>query len=295
MQALDIYSYLDYRAYCRDFYRTQKEKESKFSFRVFGRKAGVAGSYLKHVIDGVRNLSPEMTLKFGHGMDLSQREIDYFENLVRFNQAASLEEKSLYFDRLRRKRARALKPLGLTDAVALLSHWYVVAIKELVVSLNTDNVKKIQRVLRKKLPENIIENAINDLKELGWLQSNDGKWISQANQVTFPDEVRSYVVRSFHRQMLEIASEAIEDEIGEREFGAAVFTFPLSKLPELKERIKDMQRDLVSFVQDLGAQAESGDPQVVYHFGVQCFALQKVERSDQTNTEREDANHEAIQ
>lgn len=280
MEALDIYSYLDYRTFCHDFYRTKKAGDSKFSFRIFGRKAGIAGSYLKHVMDGVRNLSPEMTIKFGHGMDLNQKEIDYFENLVRFNQASSLEEKNLYFDRLRRKRARALKPLGLTDAVALLSHWYVIAIKELVVNLNTDDVRTIQRILRKRLPENTIEKVIEDLKELGWLQQKNGKWISQANQVTFPDEVRSYVVRSFHQQMLEIASEAIEDEIDEREFGAAVFTFPVSRLPELKERIKDMQRDLVSFVQDLGSRAEVSDPQVVYHFGVQCFALQKIELKD---------------
>jgi uncharacterized protein (TIGR02147 family) len=281
MEALDIYSYLDYRAFCRDFYQTKKIIDDKFSFRVFGRKAGIAGSYLKHVIDGVRNLSPEMTIKFGHGMDLTQRQIDYFENLVRFNQAASLEEKSLYFDRLRRKRARALKPLGLTDAVALLSHWYVVAIKELVVNLNTDNVRIIQRILRKRLPENIIEKAIGDLKELGWLQFKEGRWVSLANQVTFPDEVRSYVMRSFHRQMLEIASEALEDDMSEREFGAAIFTFPVSKLPELKERIKDMQRDLVSYVQDLGARAEADEAQVVYHFGVQCFSLQKIENESE--------------
>lgn len=274
---LDIYSYLDYRAFCRDFYRTSKERDPRFSFRVFGRQAGVAGSYLKHVIDGARNLSPEMTIRFGNGMGLHAREIDYFENLVRFNQATTLEEKNLYFDRLRRKRARTLKPLGLTDAVALLSHWYVVAIKELVVNLNTDDVKTIQRFLRKRLPENIIEKAVEDLKELGWLQEVSGRWTSQANQATFPDEVKSYVVRSFHRQMLEITAEALEDDMSEREFGAAVFTFPASKLPELKERIKDMQRDLVSYVQDLGASSQD-EEKVVYHFGVQCFSLQRLEK-----------------
>lgn len=279
MDTLDIYSYLDYRAFCRDYYRLKKNSDSKFSFRNFGRKAGIAGSYFKHVIDGARNLSPQMTIKFGQGMDLTQREIEYFENLVRFNQALSLEEKSLYFDRMRRKRARTLKPLGLTNAVSLLRHWYVVAIKELVVNLNTDDVKTIQRVLRKKIPENIIETTIDDLKGLGWLQFQNERWISMANQVAFPDEVRSYVVRAFHRQMLEIASEAIEDEIEEREFGAAVFTFPASKLPELKERIKDMQRDLVSYVQDLGSHSAEGEPQYVYHFGVQCFSLQKIDRS----------------
>ena len=131
MGALDVYSYLDYRDFCADFYREKKDENSKFSYRVFAREAAIAPAYLKHIIDGRRNLSPKMSIKFAKGMGLPQKEIDYFENLVRFNQAISLEEKTLYFERLRRKRAKTLKPLGLTEAVDLLSHWYVVAIKEI--------------------------------------------------------------------------------------------------------------------------------------------------------------------
>src|SRR5947209_3022493 len=176
MGSLDIYSYLDYRAFCRDFYQFEKSNSPKFSFRVFAKKASIASSYLKHVIDGTRNLSSEMSIKFGRGMDLSAKEIDYFENLVRFNKAASLEEKALYFERLRRKRARALKPIGLAEAVDLLTHWYVVAIKEIVVNLNTNDVRSIQKVLRKKLPENLIQKTIDDLQGLGWLQNLGGQW-----------------------------------------------------------------------------------------------------------------------
>ena len=275
MAPLDIYSYLDYRAFCRDYYVDHKATDPRFSYRSFAKKASIASSYLKHVIDGKRNLSPEMSIKFGHGMDLSSKEIDYFENLVRFNQASSLEEKDLYFDRLRKKRARSLKPLGLAEAVRLLSHWYVVAIKELVVNLNTDDVKVLQKVLRKKLPENLIEKTIQELREFGWLSLSEGRWQSSASQIQFPDEVRSYVVRSFHGQMLELAIEALEDDLLEREYGAAVFTFPESEFPKLKEKLKDLQRDFISYVQDLSSQSKELSGQRVYHFGLQCFSLQK--------------------
>jgi len=272
--ALDIYSYLDYRSFCRDFYSTKKSTDENFSFRSFARKAQVASSYLKHVIDGTRNLSPEMGIKFGVAMDLDSKEVEYFETLVRFSQASSLEEKTLYLDRLRRKKARALRPLGIADAVNLLSHWYVVAIKELVVSLNSVDTKLIGKVLRKKISDLVIEKTIEDLQKLGWLFESEGRWGSQATQIQFPDEVRSYVVRSFHRQMLELGTEALEDELDEREFGAAVFTFPKSEFPKLKSKIKDMQLELVSFVQDLASQ-EKDRESLVYFFGVQCFSLQK--------------------
>lgn len=274
-RGLDIYRYLDYRAFCRDFYNHRKVLDAKFSFRSFAKKAVVAGSYLKHVMDGTRNLSPEMSIKFGHGMGLTPKEIDYFENLVRFNQASSLEEKTLYFERLRRKRARSLRALGLTEAVDLLSHWYVVAIKELVVNLNSDDSKLIQRVLRKRLPDALIQKTVADLKELGWLTLQNGFWTSSVSQIQFPDEVKSYVIRSFHRQTLEIAIEALEDDIGEREYGAAVFTFPRSKLSQLKDKIKDLQKELVSFIQDASVTTPEKEERLVYHFGIQCYALQK--------------------
>lgn len=254
-----------------------------FSFRSFAKKASVASSYLKHVIDGKRNLSPEMSIKFGHGMGLSSKEIDYFENLVRFNQATSLDEKDLYFERLRKKRSRSLKTLDLAEAVRLLSHWYVVAIKELVVMLNTTDVKTLQKVLRKKLPENLIEKTVSDLQEFGWLSYSDKKWNSSASQIQFPDEVRSYVVRSFHGQMLEIAAEALEDDISKREFGAAVFTFPESEFPRLKEKLKELQRDFISYVQDVATKSRGSNSQSVYHFGIQCFSLQKGVENDKAN------------
>ncbi len=215
-------------------------------------------------------------------MGLDDKELEYFEILVRFNHAQSIDEKAQQLDRLRRKRARALKPLGLTDAVDLLSHWYVVAIKELVVNLNTIQAKTIQKLLRQKLTDSLIEKTIEHLIRLGWLYEEDGVWCSRASQIQFPDEVRSYVVRSFHRQMLEIAAEALDDELEIREFGAATFTFPRSEFPKLKAKIKDMQLELIGFVQDLNTGGTDGD-RAVYHFGIQCFSLQRSEGKEHEN------------
>ncbi len=281
MEAIDIYSYLDYRAFCRDFYHFKKKSEAKFSYRSFARKTSVAPAHLKHVIDGKRNLSSEMSIRFGRGMGLSEKEVDYFENLVRFNQGHSVEEKNLYFERLRRQRARSLKIFTLAEAARLLSHWYVVAIKEIVVNLNSCDVKVVQKILRKKLPENLIQRTIEDLREMGWLQLKDNRWTSSASQMKFPDEVKSFVIQSFHHQMLELSVEALEDELHEREYQAAIFTFPDSELPALKQKVKDLQEDLVAFVQDI-ANKHSEDPDLrVFYYGAQCFALQnKTVQSD---------------
>lgn len=277
---VDIFSYADYRLFCRDFYQQQKQRGRGFSYRSFARKAQVAPAYLKHIIDGKRNLSPAMSIKFGRGMGLRQNELEYFENLVRFNQADTIEEKSLYFENLRKKRAKTLVPLGITEAASLLSHWYVVAIKELVVSLNTIDTDVIQSALRKKIPKDLIEKSIENLQRMGWLHLENEQWISKASQIQFPDEIKSFVIRSFHGQMLQLAQEALEDGLDQREFGAAVFTFPKDRITDLKMKIKELQRDLIGFVQDVAKDADRKD-QRVYFLGVQCFTLEQREGDEE--------------
>ncbi|MCB9620237.1 MAG: TIGR02147 family protein, partial [Sandaracinus sp.] len=47
---LDVYGYLDYRAYLRDFYETKKAAGRGFSFRSFSKRAGLKSpNYLKLV------------------------------------------------------------------------------------------------------------------------------------------------------------------------------------------------------------------------------------------------------
>jgi uncharacterized protein (TIGR02147 family) len=273
-QSIDVFRYLDYRSFCKDFYSIKKEADRSFSFRQFARDAKVAGSYLKHIIDGTRNLSPETSRKFAQGMRMSVDEADYFETLVRFNQAVTIHDKSHYLDQLRRKKSKALKPVGLAEAVSLLSHWYVLALKELVVNLNTVDPVVLQKALRRKLSDTVIQKAISDLQAFGWIEWDGHQWKSKAPQVQFPDEVRSFVIREFHRQMLGVASDALEDALAQREFGAAVFTFPQNRFSELKAKIKDFQQELVSYVQDVHRESDSAQLKV-YHLGVQCFLLQK--------------------
>lgn len=273
MEGIDIYSYLDYRQFCRDYYALKKTQDSHFSFRAFGRKAQVAPAYLKHIMDGKRNLSPQMSQQFAAGMDMTSREAEYFENLVRFNQAESLEEKNHFLETLRKKRARSLKDFGLAEAAILLSHWYVVAIKELVVALNSDDSRRIQKLLRSKLPEAQIEKTIEDLKAYGWLQCEEGRWASHSSQIQFPDEVKSYVVRSFHQQMLEMAKEALSDHLDRREFRSMVFTFPKDKLPQLKDRLKHLQQDLVVYIQEESRGAPESESLELLGFSMQCFSF----------------------
>ena len=80
---VNIFEYLDYRAYLRDFYAQQKGKSAAFSHRAFSRRAGLRSSnYLSLIMKGERDLSSEMAPRFAKACGLAKGEADFFCDLA---------------------------------------------------------------------------------------------------------------------------------------------------------------------------------------------------------------------
>src|SRR5580704_2060470 len=128
-----IFEYDNYRNYIKDFYSESKAERPAFSFRVFSRLAGFQSpSFLKHVMDGKRNLSDESINKFVKAMKLNKEEGLFFKNLVLFNQSTTVNEKQRYSQEiLRSKSYRKMYPLK-ESQLRCLSEWYSIPIRELV-------------------------------------------------------------------------------------------------------------------------------------------------------------------
>lgn len=98
---IDVFAYLDYRAFLRDYYRARKEAGRGFSYRSFSRRAELKSpNYLKLVIDGDRNLSTDMAKRFATACGLKGDEQRYFVDLVAFCQAQTVADRNEYCARL---------------------------------------------------------------------------------------------------------------------------------------------------------------------------------------------------
>jgi hypothetical protein len=95
--AIQVYEYLDYRAFLRDYYLHAKAVRH-LSYRGFSVRAGLSSpNYLKLVIDGKRNWTQSMARRFAKAISLDRDATDYFSELVTFNQAtSSLEREASY-------------------------------------------------------------------------------------------------------------------------------------------------------------------------------------------------------
>ena len=91
-----------------------------------------SSAFFKYVIEGKRNLSKGTLLKTCLAFGLKDKEAEYFENLVFFNQAKTVKEKNLYFDRLTRLRGDYDVKRVEERQYAYYSQWYHSAVRELL-------------------------------------------------------------------------------------------------------------------------------------------------------------------
>jgi uncharacterized protein (TIGR02147 family) len=121
--SIRIFDYADYRQFLKDRFAELKGRNPNLSHRWLARKAEVNSSaFFKMIMDGQRNLTKQSIYKVCLAFDLADAEATYFENLVFFNQAKSLDEKNHFFSKLVAVQKDAQKgSWSLTATIILLS------------------------------------------------------------------------------------------------------------------------------------------------------------------------------
>ncbi|KAF0163977.1 MAG: hypothetical protein FD160_4103 [Caulobacteraceae bacterium] len=269
----DVLLFLDYRAYLRALYEARK-KHRGFSFRAFSRRAGLTSpNYLKLVIDGERNLSRAMALRFAHACGLSGARERHFTTLVAFNQARTLDERNQLYARLRRhRRAQDARRLGRAQDL-YHSRWYLPAIREFVTSDDfREDPKWIARQLWPSITTREAAEALAQLAELGLLtRGEDGKLAQSEPTVSTGPELRSLHLGNFHRTMIDHAKGAIDAVPAlERDISSLTLCLGASGLARVKQAIQRFRRELLDL-----AEMEDAPRQVV-QVNFQLFPLTRL-------------------
>lgn len=273
---VNVFEYLDYRAFLRAHYAAEKARRPAFSHRFFSRLAGLKSpNFLKLVMDGERNLGPETVPKFVHAIGLTGEAATFFADLVTFNQAETVAEKNRAFERISAsRRFRSAKRIE-GDLFRYLSHWYYPAIRELAARPDfREDPKWIGAQLRPKISPQDAQGAINLLLSLGLLVRDEKTGTIVRGEPTLTTDhqvVRSLAVTNFHRQMLERASDSIETvRSHRRDLAALTVCVSPETAAVVKERIHRFREEITQIC--------DADPNgsVVYQLNVQWFPLSVV-------------------
>lgn len=273
---LSVYDYVDYRCFLKDRFSEHKKAHPAFSFRSFNRRAGIKSSgFLKLVMDGRRNLADEGIRKIAKGFKLSETEENYFETLVRFNQAKTNEEKDRCFQDLsQNKKFLAAKPLTAAQ-YRLFSHWYYVAILECIRidAKEPKTAQWLQKIVHPPISIKNIKTAVNELKKLGLLEETRGGTLKRIeNMVATEDVVRSVSVANFHVQMCQMAARAVmREDARDREFSALTIVASEKSFQKAKAEIQKFRKKLHSILE----QETDGAKTFVSHLNLHLFKLSR--------------------
>lgn len=268
---IDVYAYLDYRAFLRDAYAELKARGRGFSYRAFARRAGMSSpNFLKLVIEGQRNLTTQSAAQFATALELSEKESQFFTELVAFNQATTASEKNLAFGRIgKHRKHRRVRKLD-RGMFAYLSKWYFPAIRELVGCRSfREDPEWIATALTPTISVAQAREALALLEELGLVErADDGRLVQGEPLVSTGAEVRSLGIGNFHRQMMERAAASIEGvDRQDREISGLTVALSAEGFALFKERIQALRAELL----ELSAQEQ--DPTRVVQFNFQAFPL----------------------
>ncbi len=269
----NIFEFIDFRAYLRAYYASEKNRRSSFSYRYFARRAGQASpNFLKLVIDGKRNLGKESISAFATALELDPDEANFFADLVAFNQATTQEEKNRYFSKI--AASSNFRKAGRIEGELFeyLSHWHIPVIRELTARKDfRDDPKWIAVQLRPAISVREAAHAMKILLRLGLIRRTDDGRIERGEpSLTTEHEVQSVGVVNYHVEMLNRAMEALNSVAqAERDVSALTVCIKASTVPEIKKRIHAFKEELLALCD------ADNNPEVVFQIGIQCFPLSK--------------------
>ncbi len=249
---IQVFDYLDYRVYLRDWYADRKANGRGFSLRAFSKEAGFnSPNFLKLVKDGDRNLTEKSIVPFIKGLQLTQQEEEFFRNLVFYTQADSEEEKKHFYEgMLRSRKFSQVKPLE-KEQYQFFSTWYHPIVRELMTSEAFDGTPEyLVGRIRPAITVFQAAQSMELLQKLGLIRRTpEGRWEQSDVVLTTGAELRSRALMKYHRELLEIAKVRLEEvPADQRDLSALTLGIRPGQVSLFKEKIREFRRQILEMV-----------------------------------------------
>lgn len=278
-----LFAYTDYRRYLADWFAEKKRANAGFSLRVWADRSGFkARDYLLRVMRGDRNLSPEGAGKLSAFFRFSEKQAEYFQALVQFNQARSTAEKEQCYARLSEVRKYGAQQRLRQDQFEYLTAWYHSALRSLLPVLDPvpqaggqEDWERLGRMLDPPVTAKQARDSVELLLRLGLLARDaKGRYAVQEPALTTGDEVAALGVAAFHRATMELAKRSIDRHPAEARDISGI-TMSISR--EGFRRIKSELRSFRKRIQAI-ASADTGED-MVYQLNLHLIPLTRTRGS----------------
>jgi uncharacterized protein (TIGR02147 family) len=223
------------------------------------------------ILKGQRHAGKSIVEKMIRYFQFSDYESKYFRELVRIQKAAKGDQRLTV---LMLEQSKTLSPVsnnagGAEPERQLVFDWASYAIREMtqLVDFKADS-EWISSRLGEKLTQKKIDQVLERLLNEGFVKKTD-QTISTTDKIICPQApVDLSQARAYHKEILELANDAINIPIDKRTFHVSTLNIKKARVKEAKELIRDFQVKFSELMED-----SPGDE--VYQFQMQLFPLTK--------------------
>jgi uncharacterized protein (TIGR02147 family) len=274
---MSLYAYTDFRAFLADYYSSRKEEDPAFSFKTFSERSGFKNkSVIFNVIKGRANLSPGSARMTASAMGLKDVEKDYFEALVQFNQAGSMEDRSFYFGKLESLRGRGVKT-GPIPKIRKEQHEFYSKLHHSVIRSLLDlhpfkdDYKWLARMVVPPIRPLQAKKSVQLLEKLGLIRKTAGGQYKVVDKLIEADrEVVQHGTSLYRLESAELAKQALK-RVSERRQSFSGLTLGITEACfEAIVRETDAFQDRI-----LRMAEEDQGSDIVYQYNFQIFPVSK--------------------
>jgi len=261
-----------YQKYLKDEFERRKQRNPSYSLRAYARDLALPSSKLSQYISGDCGISGKKAAAIAKNLHLSPLEIELFVCSAEACHARDALTRDLAQAKLKTLLEDAFSTVNM-EKFNLIRDWYHLAILELteVESFQSD-LKWIAKALGVEITQ--VTEAVQRLERLELLDSTSERWVQTQKDFETPRDISSRAIRDYHRQMMNVVENRIEEVSTEkRELGSVVFAVDQNLVPEFKQLIRRFQKDAAA----LAGRSQNKDS--VYALNLQFMPIFEGENS----------------
>ena len=270
-----IFEYLDYREFLRDYYQSKKAANPAFSLRAFSDKIGFkAKDFISRVMQGDKNLSTQSIQKIVTGLKFGKREASFFEDLVWFNQAETMDEKNSWFQKMQNE----LKIVRFTEGQHQLafyqyqvySHWRHLVVRSLIGMYGFHgDFTSLAKSVHPTITIEEAKESVELLEKCNLVKKNeDGSYELVNKDITTGDRTSKIALRGFHQHCLALGAESIDrDPPTMRNISGSTLGISQAGYEKIVERMSAFRKEIAQIAN------EDKDADKVYQMQLLLFPI----------------------
>ncbi len=234
----------------------------RYSQRGFARSLGLSPGELSEILRGKRRLGLKAALKVAQSLGLNSVETKHLVHLTQVEKSRTLNMETPLTAEAAPLKANQLNE----DIFHLLSDWSYFAVLNLMdcVGFEWKAIWIAKRLGLTRMQASVI---MDRLLRLGMVKNENGRMRGVHDYALSPSGVSSEAIRSYHRQMLQKAIQALDlQNVTDREISGIGFAVDPLNLGSIKKEISE-------FLDELAAKYSKGKRTDVYQLEVAFFKL----------------------